>query len=141
MTRDEILALLDRRAAAWGRLDAPALAADYAEDAVVESPVSGGSARGRAAIERTFQTYFTAFPDLVMSQHEMFVDGDKAVVFARFLGTDRGGFMGLPATGRLVDVPVVFLLELQDSLIVRDRRIYDFTSVLLQVGALKAKPG
>jgi hypothetical protein len=35
----------------------------------------------------------------------------------------------------------VFLYELRDGLIVRDRRVYDFTSVLLQIGILKAKPG
>ena len=51
-----------------------------------------------------------------------------------------GGFMGLAPTGRRVSIPVVFLYEFEAGLITRDRRVYDFTSVLLQVGALKAKP-
>lgn len=141
MTRDDIVALLDRRIQAWSRLDALALAADYADDAVVESPLAGGLARGREAIAQVFQAYFTAFPDLETQPGDVLIDGNRAAVMATFTGTDRGGFMGLPATGRRVKIPVVFFYEFKDGHITRDRRVYDFTSVLLQVGALKAKPG
>ena len=48
--------------------------------------------------------------------------------------------MGMPATGRRVTIPVVFLYEFKDGKIVRDRRVYDFTGMLVQVGTLKAKP-
>ena len=141
MTRDDILAVIERRRAAWGRLDAEALAADYADDAVVDSPLAGGTTHGREQIGRVFQTYFVAFPDMEMHQGDVLIDGDRAAVFATFIGTDRGGFMGMAPTGRRVNIPVVFLYEFQDGKIIRDRRVYDFTGVLLQVGALKAKPG
>jgi steroid delta-isomerase-like uncharacterized protein len=140
MTRDEILALLARRAEAWSRLDAQALASDYVEDAKVDSPLGGASTHGRIAIERVYQTYFTAFPDLEMRQEDVLIDGDHAAVFSVFHGTDSGGFMGMAPTGRKVTIPVVFFYELKDGQILRDRRIYDFTGLLLQVGALKAKP-
>ena len=48
--------------------------------------------------------------------------------------------MGMPATGRPFHLAVVFLYELRDHKIVRERRIYDFTGLLLQIGVLKAKP-
>jgi hypothetical protein len=35
---------------------------------------------------------------------------------------------------------LVSLCELKDGFITRERRVYDFTGLLLQVGALKAKP-
>lgn len=140
MTRDEILALLARRAEAWTRLDAPALAADYAADARVDSPLGGGPTQGRAAIERLFQIYFTAFPDLAIRPEDILIEGDQAVVFSLFSGTDSGGFMGLTPTGRQVTIPIVFFYAFKDGLIARERRIYDFTSMLLQIGALKAKP-
>ena len=44
MTRDEIAALFAKRQRAWEKLDAAALAKDYAEDASVDSPLAGGSA-------------------------------------------------------------------------------------------------
>jgi hypothetical protein len=35
---------------------------------------------------------------------------------------------------------MVLLDEFEDGRIARERRIYDFTGLLLQIGALKAKP-
>jgi steroid delta-isomerase-like uncharacterized protein len=140
MTRDEILALLDRRAEAWRRLDVGTLANDYAADAVIESPLAGGTTHGLEQIKQVFQTYFVAFPDLGMDVGDVLVDGQRAAVMATFTGTDRGGFMGMPPTGRHVTIPVVFLYEFKDGKIVRDRRVYDFTGLLIQIGTLKAKP-
>ena len=45
-----------------------------------------------------------------------------------------------PPTGKSFRVPAVFLYDLKDGQIARERRIYDFTGVLMQVGLLKAKP-
>jgi len=140
MTRDEILDLLARREDAWRRLDVEALVADYADDAVIESPLAGGETQGTDQIKQVFQTYFVAFPNLEMDVGEVLVDGQRAAVLATFVGTDVGGFMGMPPTGRRVTIPVVFLYEFKDGKIVRDRRVYDFTGTLVQVGTLKAKP-
>jgi steroid delta-isomerase-like uncharacterized protein len=139
MTRPDITALFARRHEAWSRLDAAALAADHADDGVVDSPLAGGTAAGRDAIEKLYRTYFRAFPDLQLAQDDLLIDGDRAVLVGRVSGTDTGGFMGMPPTGRPVGVPVVFFYELRDGRIARERRIYDFTGVLVQVGLLKAK--
>ena len=48
--------------------------------------------------------------------------------------------MGLPPTDRPFSISLVSLCDLRDGLIARERRIYDFTGLLLQVGAIKAKP-
>jgi len=37
-------------------------------------------------------------------------------------------------------VPGVFLYDLRDGRIAHERRIYDFTGLLIQAGLLKAKP-
>ena len=140
MTRDDILGMLAQRAEAWRRLDVETLVAHYAPDAVVESPLAGGTTQGLEQIKQVFQTYFTAFPNLEMEEHEVLIDGDRAAVMATFSGQDVGGFMGMPASGRRVTIPVVFMYEFKNGKIVRDRRVYDFTGVLIQVGTLKAKP-
>ena len=46
----------------------------------------------------------------------------------------------MPKTGRPFEVPMVFLMQIQGQKIVRERRFYDFTGLLVQVGVLKAKP-
>ena len=140
MTRQEISDLFARRQQAWARLDADALTADHSDDSEVDSPLAGGQAIGRAAIARLYRTYFGAFADLTLAHDELLIDGDRVVLLGRISGTNTGGFMGMPATGRSLSVPIAFFYEVRDGRITRERRIYDFTGVLLQVGLLKAKP-
>ena len=95
---------------------------------------------GRDAVQRLYEAYFRAFPDLKLRQEALLIDGHRAVILGRISGTDTGGFMGMAPSGRIVTAPVALFYELRDGLIVRERRIYDFTGVLVQVGLLKAKP-
>ena len=69
-----------------------------------------------------------------------YLDGEMVVQIATLQGTDIGGFMGLPPSGKAFRVPAVFTYQLSSGKIVREQRIYDFTGVLVQIGTLKAKP-
>src|SRR5687768_2905455 len=140
MTRSEINDLIVRFQDSWNRRDVGALAAFHAEDCIVDSPVAGGQARGREAIARSYEAFLHAFPDLTIKYDDPLIDGDRVVLITRISGTDRGGFMGLQPTGRFVNFPCVLLYDLADGLIARERRIYDFTGLAVQVGAIKAKP-
>lgn len=139
MTREEIVALVARREAAWGARDAGALTADYATDAVVISP-TGGVLEGRAEIERIFRMWFSAFPDLLFATEDVLIDGDRVAVLARVSGTHAGEFFGLSATGRRIEVSSAFVYRLEGDLIAHERRVLDFTGLLIQVGVLRAKP-
>jgi steroid delta-isomerase-like uncharacterized protein len=140
MTRPEIQQLIVRVLEAWRRRDATALANFHTEDGVVESPFAGGVARGRQAIAQVYQAFFDSFPDLMVETDEPLIDGNRVVLIARISGTDLGGFLGMQPTGRVVDFPCVLLFDLDHGLIARERRIYDFTGLAVQVGAIKAKP-
>ena len=140
MTRDEISALLAQRQEAWARRDIATLVNWYSEDSVVESPLAGGVARGREAIGKIHQVFFNAFPDVTLHIDDLLIDGDRVVIIGRLAGTDRGGFMGMAPTGRSFDIALVVLFDLANGLITRERRIYDFTGLLVQVGTIKAKP-
>ena len=140
MTREEIVKLVNRRREAFARLDAEALAADHAEDGVHESPAAGGTVTGREAIAKFYRAWFAGFPDVTMDWSDLVIDGDRVVEVATASGTDTGGFMGLPATGKRFRLPVVFMFTLTDGLIAHQRSVYDFTGMLVQIGVLKAKP-
>ncbi|MGH7342262.1 MAG: ester cyclase [Candidatus Rokuibacteriota bacterium] len=140
MTRDEINELIGRLLEAFVRRDIEALTQLHAEDGVVESPLAGGLARRRDAIARVYQSLFQAFPDVKLQADEPLIDGNRAVLVTRLSGTDRGGLLGTAPTGRTFDVPCLLLFDFENGLIARERRIYDFTGVALQVGAIKAKP-
>jgi steroid delta-isomerase-like uncharacterized protein len=140
MSRDEITALIGRLLEAFTRRDIDALTQLHAADGVVESPLAGGLASGREAIARVYEALFHSFPDVTLQANEPLIDGKRAVLITRLSGTDRGGFLGLVPTGRTFDVPCVLLFDFENGLIARERRIYDFTGLAVQVGAIKAKP-
>ena len=139
MTRQQMLDFFKHRDDAYDDLDAAALAADYSPHAVIESP-TGGTHTGPEAAERTFRVIFSAFLDLTTKVENRLIDGNTAVTVVSIEGTHIGDFLGLPPTGKRFIMPAVFFYQLEDGKIVRERRIYDFTGMLVQIGVLKAKP-
>jgi predicted ester cyclase len=133
-------AFFARRQEALSRLDATMLASLHAENGVLESPLAGGMAVGREAIEQVYRTFFTWFSTATIEQEQLVIDGDKAALLLHIHGTNNGGVMGLPPTDRPFSMLLVSLCDLKDGFITHERRVYDFTGLLLQVGALKAKP-
>ena len=139
MTRADIVAFFDRRQEHYDDLDAAALAADYADDAIIESRIAGVHT-GPAAAENTFRAVFAAFLDCTIKTESLLIDGDKVAQALTFEGTHIGEFMGLSPTHKSFRIHVVCLYELRDQKIIHERRIYDFTGLLMQIGVLKAKP-
>ena len=139
MDRRDITALFARRADAWNRHDAVTLAADHAEDAVAESPLLG-HIEGRANIQALYETWFASFQDLVYVAKELVIDGDEAASSSPFARRSRPvcGRSGHPR--RLEFSGVARFTFGQDGLISHDERLYDVTSVMVQLGVLKAKP-
>jgi predicted ester cyclase len=82
----------------------------------------------------------TGFPDVQFTVVDLLVDENRVVWSIEVHGTDTGGFLGLPPTGKPFRVPVICLCTIRDGLISHERRIYDFTGMLVQIGVLKAKP-
>jgi uncharacterized protein (TIGR02246 family) len=139
MTREEISAMFTRREADWRKRDAAALAADHAADGVVISP-TGGVLEGREQIQRVYNLWITAFSEVVLTAVDLLVDGDRAVLVTNITGTHSGDFFGMPASGRRLQVLCASVYTFRGQEIIHERRILDFTGVLVQIGVLKAKP-
>ncbi|HTI43444.1 MAG TPA: ester cyclase [Vicinamibacterales bacterium] len=139
MTRDEIAAMFARREETFGEMDAAALASDYADDALIDSPTAG-THHGPAAAAQALDALFHAFADMTLTIEHRLIDANQVVEVLTIEGTNVGGLMGLPASGKHFRVPAVFIYELRGDKIARERRIYDFTGMLVQVGVLKARP-
>ena len=135
----DIKTLLEQRTEAWARRDPAALAATYADDAVVSSPMFP-RAVGRPGIETSFASLFRVFPDWEMSFEEPCISGNRAMQVCRVRGTQRGDFMGIPGTGKRVEFDCVLIFDFEDGRIKRERRVYDFTGLLIQLGVLRSKP-
>ena len=140
MTRHEVDALFERYEQAMCRHDIAMFTGIHAADAVVDSPTAGGTVSGRDAIEAITRAWFTGFPDVEFTTQDIIVDGDRVVWILTTHGTDTGGFLGLPPTGKPFRVPMVVICTMGDAQIRHERRIYDFTGLLTQIGVLKVKP-
>ena len=139
MTRAEIVSLVDRWSKAANERDFDTFASLYSETAEVHSPMAG-SVTGRDGIAKAMHAITSSFPDAFWVTEPPIIDGEHVAVIATSSGTNFGGFMGLPPSGKAFKIMVVFLLELRDGMIVRERRVYDFTGLMIQIGVLKAKP-
>jgi steroid delta-isomerase-like uncharacterized protein len=135
----DIAALLAHQKDAWSRRDPAALAAGYADDAVVRSPMFP-RAEGRSAIQQSFAALFRIFPDWDIAFEEPCVTGDRAMQPCRVRATQTGDFMGIPGSGRRIEFECVLIFDMENGLIKRERRIYDFTGMLIQLGVLRGKP-
>jgi steroid delta-isomerase-like uncharacterized protein len=139
MTSDQIAAFIDRHAAAWNQRDPKVLCANHAAAGVVLSPMFH-RVQGRARIQRTYSDLFAAFPDWELRYEEPFVSGARVAVFFSVTATHQGDFMGVAGTGRNCAFEGVSLFRLDaDLLIEHERRVYDFTGLLVQLGVLRVR--
>jgi steroid delta-isomerase-like uncharacterized protein len=140
MTRDELQAVVERYTETWNRRDPVALSAYHSPDGIVESPMYGTRV-GRKAIEESYRAFLTSFPDATLTVEATLVDPPHVAVFSTVNATHVSEFFGLPGTNRHLEFRGSRLARMDDQgLIAHERRIYDFTGLLVQVGVLRAKP-
>jgi steroid delta-isomerase-like uncharacterized protein len=139
MTRPEIVAFFHDRNAHWNARNADALAAGHALECTVQSPMHG-TPRGRAAIAVSYQALFSIFPDWQFTGDDLIIDGHRVAQVFAAEATHVGEFMGLSGTNRRFRIQGVRLYDMADGLIQSERRLYDFTGLLIQVGVLRGKP-
>src|SRR5437660_7437942 len=95
----EITQALERETAAWNAHDADAVAACYAEDAVLYDVGLPHPLRGRNAIRDSVAGYLVAFSDFHADVGEPIVSGNRAAQEWKGIGTNDGELMGMPASG------------------------------------------
>lgn len=114
----------------WNGRNYDAAADLYGEDYV--NPFGSGPAARVEPIRR----YHEAFPDLHLDIEELIVAGDTVVLRTAFRGTDTGGYVGRPATGRAVDEWVVTIMHFDRDKVVREWIGADKLGLFIQLGVV-----
>jgi predicted ester cyclase len=135
----ENAALLRRHLEHFARRDPASLAGDYTNDAVVLSPMFPG-VKGREAVQASYVALFDIFPDWEMKAEDPVIDENRATLCCTIRATQVGPFMGIAGTGRRFEFVCVLAFTFRDGLIAHERRIYDFTGMLIQLGVIRGKP-
>jgi steroid delta-isomerase-like uncharacterized protein len=139
MTHEEVVRFFAGQQQEWDRRDVEALSRRHADDGTIISPIFG-TVKGRAEIVASYVSIFKTFPDWHFVGQQLLVDGDSAAQEHVVHATHSGVFMGLPPTGRKFEIRGVRMFEMRDGLIAQERRFYDFTGLLIQLGILRTKP-
>jgi predicted ester cyclase len=82
-------------------------------DYVDHSPT--GEIHGAAAFSEHLQQMIAAFPDARFEVSNIIVEGDHAAWQGRLTGTNTGSLMGMPPTGREIDVQSVHMGRLSED--------------------------
>ena len=81
-----------------------------------------------------------AFPDGEMAIEDMLAEGDRVATRKTFRGTHRGELLGLPPTGRRVEIGLIDIVRLEGRRVVEHWNAVDNLGLLQQLGAIAA-PG
>ena len=88
-----------------------------------------------------FEMYRAAFPDLRMDPEDVLASGDKVVARVRATGTNTGEFMGMPPSGKNVDVELIDIIRFGDDGLAREHwGVADQMRTLQQLGAIPEGP-
>lgn len=103
-----------------------------------ELPVGAPTKEG---VKDFFRMHLAAFPDLRMSAEDILPSGDRVVARVRMSGTHQGEFMGIPATGKAVDVQLVDIIRFGDDGLASEHwGVFDTMTMMQQLGAVPDGP-
>jgi steroid delta-isomerase-like uncharacterized protein len=128
--------LLRRHLDAENRHDMDATLATLRADCVFEDLALGRRFEGHSGAATYYRMWWDAFGTEVTPERLHLVEPATAVAETMWRGKHGGTFMGIEATGRSIEVPVILVAELRDGLMGGERIYWDRATVLEQLGRL-----
>ena len=95
-----------------------------------------GQQPGRVGLKEVIGQMRAAFPDIHWVLDEQVAEGEKVVSRFTWTGTHRGTFLGIPATGKSINVKGVVIDRIVEGKMVDSRILMDGLSMMRQLGAL-----
>lgn len=89
---------------------------------------------GPDGMKRTIATFRNAFPDIRMTVDDMIAEGDKVAARVTVTGTHQGEFMGIPATGKKINVQTIDILRFEGGKLAEHWGITDTGAMMEQLG-------
>ena len=110
-------------------------------DDFVEHEETPGLAPTKEGVKEFFRMFMAAFPDLRMDPEDVLASGDKIVARIRATGTHQGEFMGIPATGKSIDVQAIDIVRFDDDGLAREHwGVFDVMGMMQQLDVVPGTP-
>jgi steroid delta-isomerase-like uncharacterized protein len=91
---------------------------------------------GKPAMREFMAALFDAFPDVHLALEDVVDAGDRVVYRALLSGTHRREFMGIPATGKRFESPVISVARFAGGKVADEWQVWDMFGMLRQIGVL-----
>src|SRR6478609_12120416 len=93
-------------------------------------------ADGREANRQFWHAFFTALPDVTVTKEDSVIAGDRVVGRYVYRGTHTGDFMGIPASGKPVEMRTIDIWRIEDGMFVEHWDELNLMEMFQQMGAL-----
>jgi steroid delta-isomerase-like uncharacterized protein len=110
----------------------------FAPDFIENEQLPPGIPAGREGVKVLATALRAAFPDFKATINDILTDGDKVVARMTWSGTQKGEFMGVPATGKHVSFGVIDIIRIANGKFVEHWGQMDSMSLMQQLGAIPA---
>ena len=107
----------------------------YSDNCVFHDP---GMQPGLENIKKFYQAFWSAFPDIQVRIDDMVAEGDKISCRFSLTATHQGDFMGMPATGKPVQLGGQTILRFENGKCVDRWTQLDNLAMMQQLGAQAA---
>lgn len=92
---------------------------------------------GPEGFRQVFGTFMTGVPDMHVTLEEVLAaDDDKVVTRGVFTGTHTGEFMGVPASGKPIEVKFIDIWRIEGGKVAENWVRLDLLALMQQIGAL-----
>jgi len=120
----------------WNSHDIEAALAFYARDIAWSNLAMEEVYEGHSEVAGFLSSLYTGFPDMTFAVSRRFARGDEIAEEWVMTGTHGGNYLGIPPTGRRVEIRGASLIRMRDGKFLSDDFYYDGASVMRQLGVL-----
>jgi predicted ester cyclase len=85
------------------------------------------------------EVFEKGFPLYRLKAEDIIEEKDRVVVRARFIGTHKGDFNGIPATGKSVDLPFIIIYRMEGGRIAEHWLETNNLALLTQIGVINTE--
>lgn len=104
------------------------------EDYIQHNPLVGQGSKG---FKEFFEAWFKASPDFKFELKQIVSEGDKVWVYGTYSGTQKGDWLGIPATGKAYKFDAVDIFRVQDGKLAEHWDVIDVYGLFKQLGVIQ----
>jgi predicted ester cyclase len=112
----------------------------FREDSIDHS-APPGIPQGPAGVAMLFGMFFEGFPGIWAEVEDVLAEGDLIGFHSTVRGKHTGTFMGIPATGKEIEIRVLEMVRIEDGKIVEHWGGFDNFAMMQQLGVIPSMGG